>query len=124
MEGREDEATTRKGADGGVRRQGDEARTVCRRRGVEPQSTLGRGSVLGLPFPLTRLDCHRGRKRRKKREMGLGPARGRNKVSLSQARVKARELHSAVREGRDPLAEREAAKVKLTPMRRRRRPAQ
>jgi len=32
--------------------------------------------------------------------MGLGPAAGRTAVSLSQARVKAQELHAAVREGR------------------------
>jgi hypothetical protein len=46
------------------------------------------------------------------REMGLGPALGRTAVSLSAARVKARELHALVRDGRDPLAEREAEKVK------------
>jgi integrase len=48
------------------------------------------------------------------REMGLGPARGRTAVSLSAARAKARELHAAVREGRDPLNERdsEAKKAK------------
>src|SRR5262249_52809986 len=48
----------------------------------------------------------------KMREMGLGPAAGRAAVSLSQARAKARQLHQAVREGRDPLAERDAEKVK------------
>ena len=48
----------------------------------------------------------------KTREMGLGPASGRAAVKLAQARVKARELHAIVREGRDPLAEREAAKAK------------
>jgi integrase len=46
------------------------------------------------------------------REMGLGPAVGRTAVSLSAARVKARELHAVVRDGRDPLAERDAAKAK------------
>jgi integrase len=44
----------------------------------------------------------------KMREMGLGPAKGRTAVSLSAARAKARRLHEAVREGRDPLAERDA----------------
>jgi integrase len=53
-----------------------------------------------------------GKKQRKTREMGLGPAMGRNKVSLSQARAKARELHAIVREGRDPLDERDAEKAK------------
>ena len=48
----------------------------------------------------------------KMREMGLGPAQGRTAVPLSQARAKARQLHAAVREGRDPLAEREAEKAK------------
>jgi integrase len=46
------------------------------------------------------------------REMGLGPAVGRTAVGLAQARAKARELHEMVREGRDPLKEREAAKAK------------
>ena len=54
----------------------------------------------------------------KMREMGLGPASGRAAVKLAQARVKARELHAIVREGRDPLAEREAAKAKEKPTRR------
>jgi integrase len=53
-----------------------------------------------------------GKKRRKKREMGLGPAMGRNRVSLSQARTKARELHAMVRAGRDPLEERDAERAK------------
>jgi integrase len=50
----------------------------------------------------------------KMREMGLGPAKGRAAVSLTAARAKARALHEAVRDGRDPLAERdaEAAKAK------------
>jgi integrase len=48
----------------------------------------------------------------KMREMGLGPAKGRTAVPLSQARAKARQLHAAVREGRDPLAEREAEETK------------
>jgi hypothetical protein len=48
----------------------------------------------------------------KMREMGLGPAAGRTAVSLSVARDKALELHAAVREGRDPVAERKAEKAK------------
>jgi hypothetical protein len=48
----------------------------------------------------------------KMKEMGLGPATGRAAVKLDAARAKARELHDAVREGRDPLAERKAAKAK------------
>jgi Arm DNA-binding domain len=48
----------------------------------------------------------------KMREMGLGPAKGRTAVSLSQARAKARQLHAIFREGRDPLAESKAEKAK------------
>jgi integrase len=48
----------------------------------------------------------------KMREMGLGPAKGRTAVSLSQARARARQLHAVVRDGRDPLGERNAEKVK------------
>lgn len=47
----------------------------------------------------------------KMREMGLGPAVGPSKVLLADARMKARKLHDMVREGRDPLAEREATKA-------------
>jgi integrase len=47
----------------------------------------------------------------KMREMGLGPAAGRTAVKLAQARARARELHAAVREGRDPLAERNAVRA-------------
>ena len=45
----------------------------------------------------------------KMREMGLGSAAGRNAVSLLDARAKARKLHDAVQEGRDPLDDRDAA---------------
>ena len=43
----------------------------------------------------------------KMREMGLGPASGPSVVSLADARLKARKLHDMVREGFDPLLERE-----------------
>jgi integrase len=46
----------------------------------------------------------------KMREMGLGPASGPSVVSLANARMKARKLHDMVREGFDPLLEREAAR--------------
>lgn len=46
------------------------------------------------------------------REMGLGPATGRAAVKLAAARARARQLHAAVREGCDPLAERHAAAAK------------
>ena len=45
---------------------------------------------------------------RKRREMGLGSASGRDAVSLADARDKARDLRAVVKSGRDPLIEREA----------------
>ncbi len=45
----------------------------------------------------------------KLREMGLGRARGSNSVTLAEARVRAGELHRAVRAGIDPLAANDAA---------------
>jgi integrase len=51
-------------------------------------------------------------RRGKMHEMGLGPAKGRAAKSLAQARAQARQLHTVVREGRDPLAERAAEKAK------------
>jgi integrase len=49
----------------------------------------------------------------KMREMGLGPAYGRTALSLVEARKKARALYDVHREGRDPLAERDAARAAL-----------
>jgi integrase len=51
---------------------------------------------------------HRG----KRRSMGLGPTTGPNAVKLAKACDKTRELHAVVRDGHDPLTEREAAKAK------------
>jgi integrase len=51
-------------------------------------------------------------RRGKMREAGLGPARGPAAVSLANARKKARRLHDMVREGLDPLDEREAETAK------------
>jgi integrase len=45
---------------------------------------------------------------KKMREMGLGPASGRDKVMLADARTAARKLRDAVKAGRDPLADRAA----------------
>jgi integrase len=45
------------------------------------------------------------------REMGLGAAHGRDAVSLSDARQKARELWDIHQAGRDPLAERKAGRM-------------
>lgn len=46
----------------------------------------------------------------KMREMGLGPASGPSAVTLADARGKARKLHDVVRDGHDPLLERERAR--------------
>jgi integrase len=72
----------------------------------------GAGLYLLVRSPQAKFWLFRYTRSGKMREMGLGPARGRSAVSLSQARAKARQLHGAVREGRDPLAEREAEKAK------------
>jgi integrase len=48
----------------------------------------------------------------KMREAGLGPASGPAAVSLVDARKKARRFHDMVREGLDPLDERDAEKVR------------
>lgn len=45
------------------------------------------------------------------REKGLGPASGRAAVSLAEVRRKVRPLYDMVRDGRDPLAERDAARA-------------
>jgi integrase len=48
------------------------------------------------------------------REMGLGVAIGRDAVSLSDARQKARELWDIHRSGRDPMTERRAGRMAIT----------
>jgi integrase len=47
------------------------------------------------------------------REIGLGPARGRRAVSLTDARAKAREFWDIHKSGRDPLAERKAGRAAI-----------
>lgn len=49
----------------------------------------------------------------KRRDIGLGPA---SEVSLADARMKADECKKAIREGRDPVAERRAAKAEPAKM--------
>ena len=49
-------------------------------------------------------------RRGRNREMGLGPAIGKEAVSLADARVRARNQHEIVHAGRDPLDERAAAR--------------
>ena len=93
-----DDATTCEGIDGGASGERDKAGALWRR--CWP---LSPGAFAQAKFWLFRYT-----RSGKMREMGLGPAKGRTAVSLSQARAKARQLHEAVREGRDPLAERDA----------------
>jgi hypothetical protein len=58
---------------------------------------------------------HRSTRAGKMTEMGGGPATGRNAVGLTQARAWARSVSAMIREGRDPIAERKAAKAKENP---------
>ena len=71
----------------------------------------GGGLYLLVRSPEARYWLFRYRREGKMREMGLGPAAGPSAVSLATARAKARTLHDAIREGRDPLADRDAAAV-------------
>ncbi|HTC11767.1 MAG TPA: integrase arm-type DNA-binding domain-containing protein, partial [Acetobacteraceae bacterium] len=69
----------------------------------------GAGLYLLVRSPASRFWLFRYVRDGKMREMGLGTAAGPGAVTLADARVKARRLHDAVREGRDPLADRAAA---------------
>jgi len=71
----------------------------------------GSGLYLLVRGPEARFWLFRYTREGKMREMGLGSASGPSGVSLADARIKARRLHDAVREGRDPLADRAAAKA-------------
>jgi integrase len=72
----------------------------------------GAGLYLLVRSPEAKFWLFRYRLAGRSREMGLGPAAGRAAVSLADARAKARQLHERVREGKDPLAEREAEQAK------------
>lgn len=78
----------------------------------------GGGLYLLVRSPKARFWLFRYIREGKMREMGLGPASGKDAVPLADqrdedgtvitgARTKARKLHDLVREGRDPLLERE-----------------
>lgn len=69
----------------------------------------GNGLYLLVRAPEARFWVFRYTLSGKMREMGLGPAAGRNAVTLADARDQARRLYDVVRQGRDPLAERAAA---------------
>ena len=71
----------------------------------------GAGLYLLVRGPKARFWLFRYAREGKMREMGLGAASGSAAVSLADARVKARRLHDVVREGRDPLADRDATKA-------------
>ena len=68
----------------------------------------GDGLYLFVRSPETAYWVFRYTRAGKMREMGLGRARGRNAVSLAEARDKGGQLHKLVRDGRDPLADRDA----------------
>lgn len=67
----------------------------------------GAGLYLLVRNPTARFWLFRYTSEGKMREMGLGPASGPAVVSLADVRVKARKLHAMVREGFDPLLERD-----------------
>ena len=71
----------------------------------------GAGLYLLVRGPEARFWLFRYVRAGKMREMGLGAASGPAAVSLADARVKARRLHDLVREGRDPLDERDATRA-------------
>jgi integrase len=71
----------------------------------------GAGLYLLVRGPESRFWLFRYVRAGKMREMGLGAAGGPAAVSLADSRVKARRLHDLVREGRDPLDERDAARA-------------
>jgi integrase len=68
----------------------------------------GNGLYLLVRGPTAKFWSFRYVKAGRMREHGLGPATGKNAVSLAEARKRARDLHDIHREGRDPLAERAA----------------
>jgi hypothetical protein len=69
----------------------------------------GAGLYLLVRKPTARFWLFRYVRDGKMRGVGLGAAGGAAAVSLADARVRARRLHDAVRERRDPLADRAAA---------------
>jgi integrase len=99
-------------AEGGTVPRKAEGLTAAKVRTAKPgRYGDGAGLYLLVRGPEARFWLFRYTKEGRMREMGLGPARGASGVSLADARVKARKLHDMVREGRDPLADREAAKA-------------
>ena len=70
----------------------------------------GAGLYLLVRGPEARFWLFRYTRNGKMREMGLAPASGAAGVSLADARTKARKLHDTVREGFDPLLERDTAR--------------
>lgn len=86
-----------------------EGLTAAKVRTVKPgRYGDGAGLYLLVRSPTARFWLFRYTREGKMREMGLGPASGASVVSLADARMKARKLHAMVREGFDPLLERES----------------
>ena len=71
----------------------------------------GAGLYLYVRSPAAKFWTFRYVRKGKMRELGLGPAIGRAAVSLVDARKRALVLYNLHKEGRDPLAEREAARA-------------
>jgi integrase len=73
----------------------------------------GNGLYLAIRSPTAKHWVFRYVRDGRMREMGLGAAIGRDAVSLSDARARARELWEVHRAGRDPLAERRAGRMAI-----------
>src|SRR5450432_4611066 len=96
-------------AEGGTMPRKAEGLTAGKVRAAKPgRYGDGAGLYLLVRGPEARFWLFRYVREGKMREMGLGAASGPAGVSLADARVKARKLHDMVREGRDPLADRNA----------------
>jgi integrase len=79
---------------------------------VRPSKEQRKGGPKAEPPPNLKFWIFRYTQAGRTREMGLGPASGRDAVPLADARIKASELHRQVRDGFDPLDERAAAEAR------------
>lgn len=78
--------------------------------GLHLQLTSGEGKSWIFRYAVENGADKQGNKKYKRRSLGLG---GYPEVSLAEARDRAREAKSAIREGRDPIKERRAARAAL-----------
>ncbi len=78
-----------------------------------PPGRYGDGEATGLYLLVSRkYFVFRYIREGKMREAGIGPAAGPSTITLVRAREKARALYDIVRDGRDPLEERDAARAR------------